>query len=164
MVDTYFWHNNNFPAFVFQKFLFFKDRNRRQSLIQLRPKSDGWVRTYFSFGQESWLYCRESVPPNYTTHVHCLASMTPAVPTPHKKVHFHRINPLEEWVAPAIQVSWPCSQLKCHKRSGSSKKAIQVSRLFRRILPEPPLFPCSSIDWTTVFCIGKNPLQQKPLK
>ena len=46
--------------------------------------------------------------------------------TPHKRVNFHRINPLEEGVAPAIQVPRPCSQLKCHKRSGSNKKAIQV--------------------------------------
>ena len=77
-------------------------------------------------------------------------------PTPHKRVNFHRINPLEEWVAPAILVPRPCSQLNCHKRSGSSKKAIQVYWLFRRYLPEPPLFPCSSIDRTTIFCIASN--------
>ena len=34
-----------------------------------------------------------------------------------------------------------------------AKKAIQMSWLFRGLLPEPPLFPYSSIDWTTVFCI-----------
>ena len=33
--------------------------------------------------------------------------------TPHKRVNFHRINPLEEGVAPAIQVPRPGSQLKC---------------------------------------------------
>ena len=40
------------------------------------------------------------------------------------------------------------------RRAAPAKKAIQGSRLFRGLLPEPPLFPCSSIDWTTVFCIG----------
>ena len=34
------------------------------------------------------------------------------------------------------------------------KKAIQVSQLFRGLLPEPPPFLCRSIDWTTVFCIA----------
>ena len=36
------------------------------------------------------------------------------------------------------------------------KKAIHGPWLFKGVLPEPPLFPCSSIDWTTVFCIGLN--------
>ena len=34
--------------------------------------------------------------------------------------------------------------------------AIPVPQLFWRLLPVPHLFPCSSIDWTTVFCIETN--------
>ena len=34
--------------------------------------------------------------------------------------------------------------------------AIQVPWLFWRLLLVPPLFPCSSIDRTTLFCIGIN--------
>ena len=35
--------------------------------------------------------------------------------------------------------------------------AIPVLRLFYRHGPVPHLFPCSSIDWTSVFCIGIFP-------
>ena len=79
---------------------------------------------------------------------------------------FKIINPPAIGWAPAKvvppgrhHVSWgrSCngSQLICHKRCGPKNIAFTVSELFWRFLG-PPLFPCSSIDWTTVVCIGYN--------
>ena len=42
----------------------------------------------------------------------------------------------------------------CIRGAAPANLAIPVPQLFRRLLPVPHQFPCSSIDWTTVFCIG----------
>ena len=72
--------------------------------------------------------------------------------TPHQRVNFHRINPLEEGVAPAIQVHRPCS----HKKSGSSKKAIQASWLFRRICRSHPFFPVVQMIGLQYSVLGQS--------
>ena len=57
--------------------------------------------------------------------------------------------------------------LNCHRGAAPANLAIPVPELFWQLLPVPPLFPCSSIDWTTVFCIaprGRHRFSQRAPK
>ena len=50
--------------------------------------------------------------------------------------------------APVMAVNWTVI-----RGAAPANLAFPVPRLFWRLL-EPPLFPCSSINWNTVFCYG----------
>ena len=57
-------------------------------------------------------------------------------------------NPIN-WAIHVLTVNWTVI-----RGAATSNLAIPVPELFWRLLPATPLFPCSSIGWTTVFCIG----------